>query len=486
MSASAHNLGLSRRSLLGGLAAAGGLGIASSASALTRASAATAGRAAASVRVPPAPVAAQQIRDEFLHVWNGYKQYAWGHDQLNPLSGTYSEFFVPGHPIGLSIIEALDTLYVMQLDSELTVGVSWIEQNLNFDIDGDFHVFEVIIRVVGGLLAGYLATGSKTLLDLTVDVTDRIMPAFTQSPTGMPYQYVNFHTGAVSGPIPPLAEIGTNILEFGKLSRVTGNPKYYQASMKAYRSAVTARSSIGLMATSLNVETGQWADTTDPAPNPPVDSFYEYLWGAWAMLGNAQCRDWFYQFNSALTKYSLETYKGNVWYKQVNFQTGALVSRQQSELAAFWAEVLGYAGQKHLASAYYQSWTAALDQYPVLPEEIDYTTFAAVSKGNQFRPEYPNSSFDLYFQTKDPYYAATAWQWFTGMRDNARVPNGYTIISDVTTRPMKLGDLFPAYGFAEDFKYLYLIFANSPRFNNKQFWLSTEGKILEGLLPPRG
>ena len=486
MSASARNLGLSRRSLLGGLAAAGGLGIASGAGGLTRASAATASRAAASVRVPPAPVAAQQVRDEFLHVWNGYKQYAWGHDQLNPLSGTYSEFFVPGHPIGLSIIEALDTLYVMELDSELTAGVSWIEQNLNFDIDGDFHVFEAIIRVVGGLLAGYLATGSKTLLDLTVDVTDRIMPAFTQSPTGMPYQYVNFHTGAVSGPTPPLAEIGTNILEFGKLSRVTGNPKYYQASLKAYRSAVAARSSIGLMATSLNVETGQWANTTDPAPNPPVDSFYEYLWGAWAMLGNAQCRDWFYQFNNALTKYSLETYNGNVWYKQVNFQTGALVSRQQSELAAFWAEVLGYAGQKQLASAYYKSWTAVLDQYPVLPEEIDYTTFAAVSTGNQFRPEYPNSSFDLYFQTRDPYYAATAWQWFTGMRDNARVPNGYTIISDVTTRPMKLGDLFPAYGFAEDFKYLYLIFANSPRFNSRHFWLSTEGKILEGLLPARG
>jgi mannosyl-oligosaccharide alpha-1,2-mannosidase len=51
---------------------------------------------------------------------------------------------------------------------------------------------------------------------------------------------------------------------------------------------------------------------------------------------------------------------------------------------------------------------------------------------------------------------------------------------------MKLGDLFPAYGFAEDFKYLYLIFANPPRFNSRHFWLSTEGKILEGLLPARG
>jgi Glycosyl hydrolase family 47 len=485
MSASARSFGLTRRSLLGGLAAAGGLGIASGLGGLTRASAA-AGRAAASVSVPPAPAAAQQVRDEFLHVWNGYKRFAWGHDQLNPLSGTSSEFFVPGHPIGLSIIEALDTLYVMELDAELADGADWIEQNLDFDIDGDFHVFEAIIRVVGGLLTGYLATGRKVLLDLTVDVTDRLMPAFG-SPTGMPYQFVNFHTGAVSGPTPPLAEIGTNILEFGKLSQLTGNPKYYQASMKAYESAIAARSSIGLMATTLNVETGQWAGTTDPAPNPPVDSFYEYLWGAWAMLRNARARDWFHLLNDALTKYSLETYNGNVWYKQVNFETGALVSRQQSELAAFWGEVLGHAGLLKLGAEYYRSWTAVLDQYPVLPEEIDYTTFAALSKGNQFRPEYPNASFDLYFITnRDPFYAATAWQWFTGMRDNARVPNGYTIINDVTTRPMALGDLFPAYGFAEDFKYLYLMFANSPRFDYGNFYLSTEGKVLVGLRPDRG
>lgn len=486
MSASAHSFGITRRGLLGGLAAAGGLGIASGLGGLSRASAATAGRAAASASVPPAPVAAQQVRNEFLHVWNGYKKFAWGHDQLNPLSGSYSEFFVPGHPIGLSIIEALDTLYVMGLDAELEEGVNWIQRNLDFDIDGNFHVFEAIIRVVGGLLAGYLATGRKVLLDLTVDVTDRLMPAFG-SPTGMPYQYVNFHTGAVSGSTPPLAEIGTNILEFGKLSQLTGNPKYYQASMKAYESAIAARSSIDLMATYLNVETGQWANTTDPAPNPPVDSFYEYLWGAWAMFRNAQCRDWFYLLNDALTKYSVETYNGNVWYKQVNYATGALVSRQQSELAAFWPEILGKAGLLQLGSAYYRSWTAVLDQYPVLPEEIDYTTFAATSKGNQFRPEYPNASFDLYFTTnRDPYYAATAWQWFTGMRDNARVPNGYTIVNDVTTRPMVLGDLFPAYGFAEDFKYLYLIFASTPRFDSKNFYLSTEGKILEGLLPVRG
>jgi len=466
---------MSRRSVLsallaaGGLAAVGGFNSPAGAAGLAR---------------PPAN-AATQIRNEFLHAWNGYKQFAWGHDEVHPVSGTFSEFFVPGHPIGLSIIEALDTLYVMELDAELAAGVAWIKQNVNFDIDGQFHVFEAIIRVVGGLLAGFLATGDQTLLALTVDLTDRLLPAFTKSPTGMPYQFVNLHTGAVSGNTPPLAEIGTNILEFGVLSNITGDPKYFQAAKNAYRAAIAQRSSLNLMGTFLNVETGQWADSTDQAPNPPVDSFYEYLWGGWALLGDQESRDWFNLLNTALTKFSVETFHGNTWYKQVNFRTGALVGRSQSELASFWGEILAAAGNPTLGAAYYRSWTAVLNKFPVLPEEIDYTTLTATSAGNQFRPEYVNASFDLFFQTHNALYANTAWQYFQGMRANARVTNGYTIINDVTTTPMRQGDLFPAYGFAENFKYLYLIFANSPRFNSNNFFLSTEGKVLRGLLPAR-
>jgi hypothetical protein len=468
---------VTRRTVLAALAAAGGLSLAGGLTGPAFASATTAGR----VTPPPAPAAAAAIRAEFLHAWRCYQRFAWGHDEVHPLSGGFDEFFVPGHPIGLSIIEALDTLYVMGLDDDLATSVRWLKANLDFDIDGDFHVFEAIIRVVGGLLAGYLATRDKRLLDLTVDVTDRLLPAFTESPTGMPYQFVNFHTGAVSGTTPPLAEIGTNILEFGVLSRITGDPKYFQAAKKAYRFAVAQRSSIDLMATNLNVETGEWADSTDQAPNPPVDSFYEYLWGGWALLGDRECRAWFELFNDAMTKHMVETFNGNTWYKQVDFTTGALAGRGQSELASFWGEILDAAGDHTLGAAYYRSWTAVLDKFPVLPEGIDYTTLAPTSVGNQFRPEYVNGSFDLFFQTHDPFYAATAWQYFEGMRANARTPQGYTILDDVTTTPMKQGDLFPAYGFAENFKYLYLIFADTPRFDRRNFYLSTEGKVLRGL-----
>ena len=29
---------------------------------------------------------AKRVRQEFLHAWNGYRKYAWGHDALKPLS----------------------------------------------------------------------------------------------------------------------------------------------------------------------------------------------------------------------------------------------------------------------------------------------------------------------------------------------------------------------------------------------------------------
>ncbi|HTU28264.1 MAG TPA: glycoside hydrolase family 47 protein [Solirubrobacteraceae bacterium] len=438
---------------------------------------------------PGDPEVAQFVVDEFLHAWGGYVQYAYGQDQLLPLSKQGQAFFVPGQSVGLSIIEALDTMYVMGLDEQLADGVSWIHQNLDFDIDGDFHVFEAIIRLVGGLEAGYLATGDPYLLTQCVDIADRLLPAFTQSPSGMPYQYVNLQTGAVSGNEPPLAEVGSNVLEFGVLSQLTGDPKYFQLAKRAQSTAMGLRSSLGLLATTINVETGQFVDTEDQAPNPPADSFYEYLWGGWAMFSDRDYLRWFRETDSAMQRAELETYSGQVQYRQVDYQTGATVSRQVSELTAFWPEVLGHAGELGLACRYYETFTAALDAYKVIPDQWDYSTGQVLSPSNEFRPEYPNASFDLYLQTGDDNYAQTALQWLQNMKANASVADSYTIINDVTTTPMTLGDLMPAYSFAEGFKYVFLIFSRTPRFDRRNFYLSTEGKILRGLLPvrvPRG
>src|SRR6266545_8205253 len=178
--------------------------------------------------------AAADVRNELLHNWNSYKRIAWGHDELHPVSATFGEFFDPAHPVGLTIVEALDTLYLMGLDAELAEGVAWIRDNLDFRaVHQDVQIFETNIRMVGGLLSGYLATGERVLLRKARDIADVLLPAFDRSPTGAPYRFVVPSTGETSGTQNVLAEIGTIVAEFGTLSRLVGDDRYYNAAKKA-------------------------------------------------------------------------------------------------------------------------------------------------------------------------------------------------------------------------------------------------------------
>ena len=54
---------------------------------------------------------AADVRSEFQWAWQGYVAKAWGKDEINPVSGTSRSFFIEGHDLGLSLVEALDTKY---------------------------------------------------------------------------------------------------------------------------------------------------------------------------------------------------------------------------------------------------------------------------------------------------------------------------------------------------------------------------------------
>jgi hypothetical protein len=449
----------------------------------TAAAAALCSGALARAQATPDPAAiARDVRDEFMHAWNGYKQFAWGYDEVRPRSGRGSDFFVDGHSFGLSIIEALDTLYVMGLDTELDMCVSWLRKHIDFDVDGKVQMFEAVIRMVAGLITGHYATGERFLLDGARDLADRLLVCFTKSPTGAPYRFANLKTGAVSDPKSNLAEIGSNILEFGDLSRLTGDPKYLRASMKAYEAAIAKRSTLDLLGTYFDVEKGEFIGTDDVAPDEPADSFYEYLWGGWQMLGIAKTRDWYRVLTDAILKYKVTHAGHRLWFKTVDYQTGASTGdTTMTELAAFYAELVAKGGDRAVGSAFYDSWTHVLDRYQLIPEVIDYRTLAVVDPRYWMRPEYPNSSFDLWFLTHDEKYRETAYRYFQALRANCRTPEGYTVLTDIRTRPMTKGDYFPAYSFSENFKYLYLMFADTPRFDSKHYYLNTEGKIMRGL-----
>ena len=59
----------------------------------------------------PENVRQKAVVDEFLHAWNNYKKYAWGRDELKPVSNGWTDHM----GVGLSIVDSLDTLYIMGL-----------------------------------------------------------------------------------------------------------------------------------------------------------------------------------------------------------------------------------------------------------------------------------------------------------------------------------------------------------------------------------
>src|ERR1051325_9594140 len=152
--------------------------------------------ALASPALPADAALAERVRAELLFSWRAYEQYAWGHDELRPISKTARDWY--GESLLITPVDALDSLILMGFDDEAAKARKLIDERLSFDKDISVKNFEITIRVLGGLLSGYELTGDKRLLALADDLGTRLLPVFN-SPTGMPYVNVNLKTGKVSG-----------------------------------------------------------------------------------------------------------------------------------------------------------------------------------------------------------------------------------------------------------------------------------------------
>ena len=67
--------------------------------------------------------------------WDGYAQFAFGQNELKPISksGHSAGIFGGGATMGASIIDALDTLYIMGLTEEYKKGREWVALSLEFN-----------------------------------------------------------------------------------------------------------------------------------------------------------------------------------------------------------------------------------------------------------------------------------------------------------------------------------------------------------------
>jgi mannosidase alpha-like ER degradation enhancer 2 len=411
---------------------------------------------------------AAQVKSEFLHAWNGYKKYAWGHDDLKPLSKSYKDWY--GQTLLMTPVDSLDSLILLGFKQEADATRKYITENLSFDKDIDVQNFEITIRLLGGLLSSYQMTGDAKLLRLAEDLGTRLLPVF-KSPTGLPYKYVNLKTGKTRGEVSNPAETGTLLIEFGTLAKLTNKPVFYEKAKRALVETYNRRSPIGLVGTNINVETGKWTNTGSHV-SAEIDSYYEYLLKCAILFDDADCKKMWQESIKAVNKYNADEVRGELWYGHADMNTGKRTATTYGALDAFFPAVLALSGDleraKRLQDSGFKMWT----KHGIEPEVFDYQKMEVVHGGYPLRPEIVESTYYLYQYTKDEKYLQMGATFFEDFVKYCKTDEGYASLKSVVTK--EKSDSMQSFVFAETFKYYYLLFAPPKTLNFKKVVFNTE------------
>ena len=431
-----------------------------------------AGAAGRSADIVDRAALAAQVKAEFLHAWRGYRQFAWGHDDLAPLTRKPHDWYTK--PLLMTPVDALDTLVLMRLDDEANAARELIATTL--DVDQDIYVknFEITIRLLGGLLSGYQLTGDARLLHKADDLGTRLLPVF-DSPTGLPYVEVNLHTGKTRGVETNPAEAGTLLLEFGTLAKLTGRAEFYDKAKRALVETWKRRSAIGLVGSSINVDTGQWIDSESHVSGG-IDSYYEYLWKCWRLFGDHDCLDMWQPSIAATNRYLADEVNGALWYGYADMNTGQRTHSYYGALDAFFPALLVLSGDTARAQRLQDSSLRMWRLHGIEPETIDYRTTKIIFPGYALRPEIVESTYYLAHLTQDPKYLAMGRTLLRDFVKYCRTDAGYAALSDVVAKKKK--DRMESFVLAETFKYFYLLFAPSSALDFDAATFNTEAHPL--------
>ncbi len=234
----------------------------------------------------------EKVRQMMIHAWKGYVEHAWGSNELRPISKTsYNGSIFGSAPLGATIIDSIDTLYIMGLMDEYNQAKNWIEHNFKpEEVDNELLVFEVTIRFLGGLLSAHALTKEELFYSKALELGKRILPAFYTS-SGIPNPTINLakNTSSAGSRAAVLAEWGSLSLEFNQLAAVSGSDSYRAPIERLYRVMEDMEQPYGLFPvfnapkrdpriTDVNEA---WETSGLFSLGDMADSFYEYLFKSW-------------------------------------------------------------------------------------------------------------------------------------------------------------------------------------------------------------
>lgn len=426
------------------------------------------------------------VEDMFDRAFTGYMTHAFPMDDLKPITcaGSNSQ-----GGMAITLLDSLDMLYLMGRDKDLRKAVLFISKSLNFGaIDERIHVFEVTIRAVGGLLSGHVLLSQdkravpwydRELLDQAVNLADRLLPAF-DTPTGVPEAWLNLQSGKIPGESKDTctACAGTLILEFGVLSRLTGNPIYEEKARHAMVFIYNQRSTKSMVGTGLSTDTGEWSNPS-AGVGASIDSYYEYLLKAYLMFGDKEYLEMFVDLYSSNRAYSAlsEAVGGMMWPVDVHMTSGQVMSPFISSLAAFWPGMQVMAGQLEDGSKLFWHWDLARQKFGFLPESFaaNLATAHPTMAYYPLRPEHIESGYVLYSATHKLEFMAAVAEYHMTLRNRTSVQCGYASVGDVPSG--KLDDIMESFFISETLKYLYLLYTKRTDVVD-QYVLSTEAHFM--------
>ncbi|KAJ3369046.1 hypothetical protein HDU91_000124 [Kappamyces sp. JEL0680] len=230
----------------------------------------------------------QRVIAAFRHCWEGYKTYAWGFDELHPVSHSGSNWF----SLGLTLVDALDTALLMDQKDIYAEARDWVASDLTFDHqEGESNVFEITIRVLGGFLSTYHLSQDDVFLKKAVELADRLLVAFDTA-SNVPLSSINLKLKkAIPAPYggSSTAEATTLQMEFKYLSYLTKDPRYWNAAQKVMKTVFEQDRPDGLVPIFINPTTGKFSGG-EIRLGSRGDSYYEYLVKQWLLTNQTEAK----------------------------------------------------------------------------------------------------------------------------------------------------------------------------------------------------
>uniref|UniRef100_A0A8C1Q7B6 alpha-1,2-Mannosidase n=1 Tax=Cyprinus carpio TaxID=7962 RepID=A0A8C1Q7B6_CYPCA len=422
----------------------------------------------------------EKVKEMMKFAWDNYKRYAWGKNELRPLTknGHIGNMF--GGLRGASIVDSLDTLYIMGLMEEYEEAKEWIQDNLDLNSNGEASLFEVNIRYVGGLLSAYYLTGAEIFKQKVLELGEKLLPAFN-TPTGIPRGVINLGSGTswswgwASAGSSILAEFGTLHLEFVHLSELSRNPLFTEK--RTGHGLGMNQKPHGLYPNFLSPVSGNWVQH-HVSIGGLGDSFYEYLIKSFLMSDkmDQEAQKMYYSAMEAIEANLVQKSPGGLTY--VAEWRGGILDHKMGHLACFSGGMIGIgaddgpAEQKQhyldlaaeITHTCHESYSRSATKLGPEAFRFDAGAEATATRLSDryyiLRPEVIESYMYMWRLTHDPKYREWGWEAVEALEKHCRVEAGFSGIRDVYASTVSHDNMQQSFFLSETLKYLYLLFSN--------------------------